>query len=285
MESASVTFTPSGLQLEDLLLAGVGTLFGGVLVAAAVGALVGRWRGGTAGLGTALLMWGVGNLLVAATGVVLVRFDSQVLNLPVARCVPADGSHRPYRDLWLRLPAPLVDGQPRHVFVGRVPGVCSGDDSPPSDEPVRVRNDDFAAPRATIHGELEHDDKPVLIGVLWGVFGGAGVLMGSLILGSDAPSRAPSPGPVAAWRRTIGELFGGLGLMLFLAAFIVPFFLDGGAQRQVQMGLRSVAAAMGCWIVAGRLARTMPWGTVMFLLFFGSVMLGFAELIRHRGLE
>jgi hypothetical protein len=279
-----VTFTPSGLHLEDLLLAGVGTLFGGLLVAAAVGALVGRWRGGTVGLSTALLMWGVGNLLVAATGVVLVRFDSQVLNLPVARCVPADGSRRPHRDLWLRLPAPLVDGQPRHVYAGRVPGVCPGADSPAPSEPVRVRNDDFAAPRATIRGELAHDDKPVLIGVLWGMFGGAGVLMGSLILGNDTPSRVPSPRPVAAWRRTIGELFGGLGLMLFLAAFIVPFFLDGGAQRQVQMGLRSVAAAMSCWVLAGRLAGTMPWGTVIFLLFFAGVMLGFAELIRHMGL-
>ena len=86
--------------------------------------------------------------------------------------------------------------------------------------------------------------------------------------------------PVAAWRRSLGNLLGQLGLLLFLAAFVMPWFLDGSTERAVQFGLRCVASAMGLWLFSALAAGTLTLGAAVFLLVFGGALAGAAELMR-----
>ena len=62
--------TPAGWMLDPFIFLGFGWAFGGVLPCMLLGLLLGRAHGTALGAGSALLLWGVGNLLVAALVVV-----------------------------------------------------------------------------------------------------------------------------------------------------------------------------------------------------------------------
>lgn len=127
-------------------------------------------------------------------------------------------------------------------------------------------------------------DGPVALMGVCGAFGGVGALFGGLMLaqgsGQGRAGSPPSPRALASWRRGLGNLLGQLGLLLFVGAFAVPWFLDGSTERALQFGMRCVASAMGCWLLSAGVAGTLNVGAAVFLLCFGGALLGFAELMR-----
>ncbi len=284
--------TPSGWTLNSIALAGFAWTFGGLLLAAGLGALVGRRRGITAGLGSALLLWALGNLLTVALTLLYWHVDTTVMALPVQHCEAAT-DHRE-RQVFFALP----DGRRVQMQAGSCP------EAPPP-EPLRLRKDDLASARNPLTADWAADtDKPVAMAVTWGGFGGIALLMALVLLGptpqtpraghashqrdgnrrgqasgTPAPQAVQATSAVAAWRLTIAEIIGGLGLLLFLAAFIAPFFLSGSTERGIQFGMRCVAMAMACWFLSGLLAGSLQWTAALFLLFFGGAMAGIAQLL------
>lgn len=277
--------TPYGWMSDTIALAGIGWAFGGLLFCGALGALVGWWRGSVVGLGTALCTWGVGHVVSVVLMALFVQVDSLVLTLGTTRCEP-DADHRG-RPLQTRFHAVQRAGEPAHEVQSlSVRGVC-GEDSPPA-EALRVRKDALASPLPVIPGEPADSDTPLAVMVILGAFGSFALLGGGLLLahglGWRSGPESPRPDvPPAPWRKSLGMLLSQLGLLLFLAAFVVPWFLDGSPERALQVGMRGVATAMVCWLLAGLIAGTMNWGAAIFLLFFGGAMLGFAELARRGG--
>lgn len=272
--------TPSGWTIDTVVAWGAAWMFGGMIASAALGTLVARRRGGTFGMGSGLLLWGLGNLLVALTAWVFVQFDSVVLTLTATRCEPSlSRQQQPMHTPYYAVQRP---GEPAHEAVtGSRSGVCP--ESPMPVDALRLRKDALAGPDALVHGELADDDTPLAIIVTWSAFGvfalfGAGLLLAHGASSTARPKRLP--GPLAPWRKGLGSLFGNLGLLLVLAALIVPHFLPGSTERSIAFGLRTGATALGSWIVAGLLARTMDWAGAAFLALFVLVMLGISELMR-----
>lgn len=280
-----MTITPAGWQLDQVALLGAATMFLGAMVAVGIGFVVGRTRGVEAGIGAGMLLWGLGNVAVSLLTVVLVQIDTRVLPLALARCEPSAGSGgEPLRTLYYALPA-SAGAAAREVGPFPGTGVCPEDRTAP--EPLRVREDDLASTRTMIPGDVV-DDRAMAIGVTWGLFGGVGLLIGTALLAHQRRARRPARSaparpvaPLPAWRKSAGDTLGIVGLLSFLAAFVVSPFLSGSEERSIEFGLRCIAAAMGCWLVAGLLARTMTWVAGLFLACFGAVMLLFAALVRH----
>ena len=277
--------TPYGWMSDTIALVGVGWAFGGLIVCAALGVLVGWWRGSELGLGTALSAWGLGHIVNVMLMARFVHADSVVLTLESTRCEPdADRRGRP---LQTRFHAVQRAGEPAHeVQALSLRGVCGEDKA--RAEVLRVRKDALASTVPVIPGELADSDTPLAVMVILGAFGSFALLGGGLLLahGLGWRSGPATPRPVdppAAWRKGLGTLLGQLGLLLFLAAFIVPWFLDGSAERALQVGMRCMATAVACWLLAGLIAGTMNWGAALFLLFFAGAMLGFAEVARLGG--
>lgn len=272
--------TPSGWTLNTVVAWGAAWMFGGTIVSAVLGTLVARRRGGTFGMGSGLLLWGLGNLMVALTAWVFVQSDSVVLTLTATRCEPStDRQQQPLHTLYHGVQRP---GEPAHeVVAGSQGGVCP--ESPMPVDALRVRKDALAGPDALVNAEWADADTPLAIIVTWSAFGGFALFGAALLLAHGASpalrSRRPA-GPPAAWRQGLGSLLGQLGLLLVLAALVVPHFLPGSTERSIAFGLRTGATAIGCWIVAGLLARTTDWAAAAFLALFVLVMLGIAELVR-----
>ena len=277
--------TPDGWLTSQVVMLGAAWIFGGALVAVAVGALVGRRKGTEAGIGSGLTLWALGNLAVVVLMALVVHVDSVVLHLEPTRCEPrTDSRGTAVRTLYHAVQRP---GEPAHELQGPTQrGLCPEGGS--AREALRVRRDALASPVLRIPSETVtgNDDTPLAVMATWGMFGGIGLLMGGLLLahgagaGRPAPVRPPQATP-APWRVGLGNLLGQLGGLVFLAAFIAPWFLDGSTERALQLGMRCVAVSMGLWLVAGLVARTMHLGAAVFLLFFGSAMLGFGELLRR----
>lgn len=278
--------TPSGWLTNEVTLFGVAWMFGGALVCAPVGWLVGRRRGVELGIGSGLVLWGLGNLVVVGMMALLVHVDSVVVKAVATRCEPAtDGQGRPERTLFHTVQQP---GAPVHEWRGTTaPGLCP--EGPPDVAVLRLRRDALATSTLRIPAEpiVGDDDTPLAVMVTWGIFGAAGLLMGGLLsaqTGEGRPRANPAAAaPVAAWRQRLGILMSQLGGLVFLAAFIAPWFLPGSTERALQLGMRCVASALGLWLMAGLLARTMHVGAAVFLVTFGGAMLGFAELARRGG--
>lgn len=271
--------TPSGWTFNNLVALGAAWMFGGMIVGGLLGAWVGRRRGATRGMGTGLLLWGLGNLLVALLVWVFVQFDSTVVRIVATRCEPSGSTAKgPYFTLYYALQRP---GEPAHeVTAGGRAGVCP--ESPMPVDALRVRKDALAAPTALIHADWADDDAPLAVIVTWSAFGLFAVFGASLLLTHGDPSPLPPQrpqGPVAAWRKGIGSLIGQLGLLLVLAALIAPHFLPGTTERAIAFGLRTGATALGCFIVSGLLAGSMAWPAVAFLMIFVLAMLGVGELV------
>jgi hypothetical protein len=276
--------TPDGWLTEDFAGWGALWLFLGALPAAGLAALVSRWKGVTTGAGSGLLVWGLGNLVVALGVALATQVDSVDLTLPLMRCdAGQDHRQRAERTLTYRLVQP--GRAEREVALPTTRGRCP--DEPMGQTLVRVRKDTLASTAPRIKGEDAGAGNALVIMLLWGVFGSFAVLGGGLMVRSERPHRPAPPAASAqapaAWRTGIGTLLGQLGLVLFLAAFVVPWFLDGSTERALQFGMRCVASAMACWLVAGLVAGSMNLGAGVFLLAFGGAMLGFAELIRLGG--
>lgn len=273
-----MTFTPTGWQLETFALAGAAWMFGGALLAVALGALVGRLRSVETGLVSGLLLWAAGNLLTAAAVAVFVYLDSSVLQLAPSRCeplAPVDG--QPMHQQFYRLAAAP---DPREVSTPPAPGLCA-EDQPAATLALRLRRDDIAAGRPLLAGDPADEEKALVIMVVWSVFGGAGLLFALAIGASRQPSAPRRPrAPVAPWRRSLSRLTAQLGLLLFVAAFVGPFFIDGNEERAVEFGLRSIASAIGSWLLSGLLAGTMTGVGFLFLASFAGILLGLAALIR-----
>lgn len=277
--------TPEGWLTTEVVMLGAAWMFGGALVAVLVGAVVGRRKGVETGIGSGLTLWALGNLLIVVLMALVVHVDSVVLQLEPTRCEPGtDNRGHAVRTLYHTVQRP---GEPVHELQGSTQrGLCPEGGS--AREALRVRRDALASPKPGIPAEVVtgDDDTPLAVMVIWGMFGGIGLLMGGLLLahgagaGRPAPVRPPQATP-APWRVGLGNLLGQLGGLVFLAAFIAPWFLDGSTERALQLGMRCVAVSMGLWLVAGLVARTMHLGAAVFLLFFGSAMLGFGELLRR----
>jgi hypothetical protein len=277
--------TPTGWMTDTLAGWGAAWMFGGLFLAVGVGLLAGWRLGGVVGIGSGLLLWGLGNVTISVMTALFLLVDSTVLPLKPLHCEPgADARDRPLRTLTYALQRP---GEPaRVVSTETARGQCP--QGAPEADAMRVRKDALASTAPRIAGEWADDDKPLAVMAIWGAFGafamlGAGLLLDSLrTTGSNRPATASEePRPVAGWRQSVGNLLGQLGGLVFLAAFVVPWFLDGSTERALQFGMRCVAAAMAMWVLAGLLARTMVWGTAVFLLFFGGTALGVAELLRR----
>lgn len=271
--------TPSGWMIDNFVGWGAAWMFAGALLSVLVGVLVGRRRSVERGVGTGLLLWGVGNLLVALAVVAYMELDSTVVTLKATRCEPStDNRQRPLYTLYYAVQRP---GEPAHEVTARGQrGLCP--ESPMPVEALRLRKDALASPAALIEGDHAGDDAPMAVSVIWGAFGVFAVFGASLMLAHARARPAPaarSAGPVAPWRLGLGQLLGNLGLLLVLAALIGPLFLPGTTERAIAFGLRTGATALGVWIVAGLLAGTMQWPAVAFLLIFVLAMLGVGELV------
>ena len=278
--------TPSTWMAENIAMFGFAWIFGSVLLLIPVGVLIGRFRGAEAGAGSGLLMWGAGNLLVCALMASYTYLDTVVVQAAATRCEPGtDGSGQPTRQFHFAFQR---TGEPAHELQLKAePGLCP--ESPEPSVALRARRDALASSTAIVPVEAEPSDLPLVIMVAWGAFGGMAVLIGLLIAGARAMGR-PGQGvrstgrsaaqETPAWRQRLGLLFSQLGGLLFLAAFIAPWFIDGGENRALQLGFRCVAAAMGCWLLASWLAGTATWTTALFMLMFGGIFLGVAELAR-----
>lgn len=283
--------TPAGWMESEIGLLGVAWLFGGLLVVALpAGVLVGRLSGKSElGLATGLLVWGAGNLLVSGVGVVWMQFDSVVVSLQASGCAEqTDRKGQPVFQLSYAVPASVPSAAPRLaegavLHRGRCPAAAEVARERAN---WRVRRDALADPAAVVRLDDAEDGLLPLI-VIWAVFGGAGLLMGTLLLahvrGGGKPV-ASAPEPVARWRLSAGARMGQLGGLVLLSAFIVPFLLPGPLELAVGFGLRALASGFALLIAGGLLARTLHWGAALFLAFFASVALGLAELVRHTGL-
>jgi hypothetical protein len=277
--------TPTGWMTDDFAAWGAAWMFGGLLLALPIGVLIGRWKGPEAGIGSGMLVWGLGNITISAMTVLFMQVDSKVLHLKPLQCEPGtDSRNRPLRTLTYGLQRP---GEPARVVTTLCTrGLCP--EGSPQADALRVRTDALASGAPRIAGEWADDDKPLAVMSIWGAFGAFALLAAGLLLGhwrqtqSGRPAPDPAtPRPVAAWRSSMGNTLAQLGGLVFLAAFVIPWFLDGSTERALQFAMRCVASAMGMWVLAGLLARTMAWGAAFFLLFFGATALGVAELLRR----
>jgi hypothetical protein len=271
--------TPAGWMLDPFVFLGFGWSFGGALLCVALGFLLGRARGPTLGAGSALLLWGLGNLLVAALVVVYVEFDSTVLTLQATRCLPSvDSRGQPLRTFFYAVQRP---GEPAHeARTAPDSGPCPEGRLPA--ERLRLRKDALASAAPLIAAEEVDSGAALAAAVTWGVFGVFGSFAGGLLLAHHRNrGPAPPPRPLAPWRLGIGQLLSSLGMLLLLAAFIAPWFVAGGMERSLVLGLRTGAAALGCWIVSMLLAGERGAGAgAAFLSLFALAMLGVAELLR-----
>jgi hypothetical protein len=278
--------TPSTWMAEQIAMFGFAWIFGSVLVVAPIGALIGRSRGAEVGASSGLLLWGAGNLLTCVLMASYVQFDTVTVQASVTRCEPGtDSSGQATQQYFFAVQRP---GEPAHELrLKPTAGLCPESQLPPFE--LRVRKDALASTVPVIRAEAGDDELPLVIMVTWGAFGGMAVLIGLLIASARAmgrPSRSKAVsasdqvGSVAAWRQGLCTLLSQLGGLLFLAAFIAPWFIDGSEARAIQLGLRCVTAALGCWLLAGIVAGTMTWIAAVFLLIFGGTFLGFAELAR-----
>lgn len=273
--------TPAGWMLDPFVLLGFAWAFGGVLPCLVLGLLLGRARGPALGVGSALLLWGLGNLLVAALLVVYVEVDSTVLTLQATRCEPsADSRGEPLRTLFYAVQRP---GEPAHE--ARTPpqsGACPEGRLPAERVPLRLRKDALAAAAPRVAAEEVEGSAALPAAVTWGVFGVFGSFAGGLLLAHHRGGRpAPPLMPVAPWRLSLGRLLSSLGVLLLLAAFVAPWLLGSGFERGLVLGLRTGATALGCWIVAMLLAGERGAGAgAAFLSLFALAMLGVAELLR-----
>lgn len=275
--------TPDGWLTDDFAGWGALWMFLGGLPAAGVGALIARWKGAIVGAGCGLLVWGLGNLLVALGVAVATQVDSTELTLPLLRC-DAGVDHRQRAERTLTFQLALNNHAPREVYLPTTRGPCP--DEPAGSMLLRVRKDSLASAAPRIKGEEVGAQNALVVMLLWTVFGSFATLGGVLMVRADRPYRTPAPKPAApprqaaAWRNSVGTLLGQLGLLLFLAAFVVPWFLDGSTERAVQFGMRCVASAMGTWLLAAVVAGTLTVGAGVFMVAFGGAMLGFAELMK-----
>lgn len=272
--------TPAGWMLDPFVFLGFGWAFGGVLPCALLGVLLGRARGATLGAGSALLLWGLGNLAVAALVTVYVEFDSTVLTLQATRCEPSgDGRGQPYRSFFY---AVQRAGEPAHE--ARTPsesGLCPEGRLPA--ERLRLRKDALASAAPVIAAEEIEGGAALAAAITWGVFGTFASFAGGLLLAHERSRRRPaSPAaPVAPWRLGIGRLLGSLGGLLLLAAFIAPWLVGGSFEHKLVLGLRTGATGLGCWVAAILLAGERGAGAgAAFLSLFALAMLGLAELLR-----
>lgn len=282
--------TPSGWVQNDIVLLVFAWMFGGLLlVALPAGLLVGRsTRRAEAGIGTGLTVWGVGNLLTALVGTLWLQFDTVVVTLQPTRCeVRVDGKGREGYVLHYAVPAASAGATTREAEGGLLlRGTCPPQADLARDRMAwRARRDTLADPRAKVR--LDDAEEGVLPLVIIGsVFGGAGVLMGGLLLAhlrsEGKPDRPTSP--PAVWRQSLGARVGQLGGLVFLAAIVLPFLLPGSLERAVGFGLRALATALGLLIVGGLLGRTLHGGAAAFLGFFALVALGVATMVKHTGL-
>lgn len=275
--------TPRGWLIDDFALLGVTWIFGGLLLSLALGAAIGMRRNATQGLSAGLLLWGAGNLLVSAAVVAYLLVDTVTLKLAPTRCEPQSAgvgkpAHRQYH-------AVHRPGEPAHeVAMPAAEGVCPETHIAPV--PLRVRRDALAASAPLIDAD-RIDDRPLAIASIWGAFGAFSLLGGALLRGHGSsgrrtPARAAAPPrPPAAWRQSIGMLLSQRGLLVFLAAFIAPFFLDGSSERAWQFGLRAAGTAFALWLLAGITAGTMTWVPGFVLVAFSAALIGFAELARR----
>lgn len=263
-------------------------MFGGVLPALGLGFAVGRLYRVEAGIASGLLLWGLGNLAVAAGVALFIHVDSTVVSARLSRCEPlAPDRGRSMQQQFFRVPAAatLAAGL-REISTPPLQGLCAEDPNP-TDIALRVRKDDLRGTAALIPGEAADDDKPVVIMVLWSIFGGAGSLIGGVLLASTRPGRRPQqarPAPavaVAPWRRSLATSVAQLGLMIFVAAWVAPWFLEGSTERSLQFGFRCAALALACWFSANIVAGSLTWGASISLLGMGGVLLGLAEVVRR----
>ena len=278
--------TPQGWQFDNLVLVGVAWMFGGALVALPLAWWLGRRRDTEFGLGAALLLWGLGNLLVCAWVVVFIQFESRVLLLKPTRCEPStDPRGEPQHLLFHALPASA--GALREVSGPALPGVCPEGVAPTN--ALRVRNTDLASTTALLTGNPA-DDTPRAVMATWGMFGGIASLMGWLLLANRAgnksrqaarelPDARPSR-PIASWRKAIAIQLGWLGLLVFVAAFIGPALLDGSGERAAQFGLRSAAAAFIIWLFGSAFAGNLGRVAALVMLALAGALLGLGELVR-----
>lgn len=274
--------TPQGWLIEDFAAAGFVWVFAGALLGAGVGLAVGLMRGVPRGLGAGLLIWGLGNAVVAAGLVAYLRVDSTVLTLPPLRCQAlGDGRNTVMHQLVL---AVQRSGEPAHeVPMAATTGPCP--ELPGAALRVRLRTDALASTAPVIKGEPD-DERGPAFAAIWALFGAFGLVAGGVLLATGrsrttAAASAKGSGGVAPWRTRIGELLGLLGLAVFVTAFFGGMFLDGSTERAIQFGLRSAGTAFGIWLVSGLLAGTMTAVPAAVTLLIGGLLLLAAEVMRR----
>lgn len=177
--------TPTGWLTDDFAILGALWIFGGVLLCVGVGAATGLLLGTEKGLGAGLLLWGLGNVAVAALTALYLWVDSTEVALHVARCEPlASSSGKPTHRLSFELERP--GAAPRQAALQPIAGPCPLD----TDQPLqlRVRRDALGAGAGPLAAEVV-DDRPQVIAAVWAAFGSFGLLAGSLLWRHAMPRR------------------------------------------------------------------------------------------------
>ena len=270
--------TPAGWSLEQFVLLGAAWMFGGLLPAGALALGLRRWVGRDRSLGVAMIVWGLGNLAVAALIGLYLRVDTVMLTLPAPRCEAAAAAQGgPVHTLvW---PLRRAGEPAREVVLQGQPGECP---LAPQAERLRVRRAALAGGERLLTPEPGDDNDPALVMLAWGGFGLFGLLFGSAWLANAGGGRAAAtPPPPAGWRGSIGALIAQLGGLLLLAAVVTPFFLPGSTMRGLQFGLRGAAAAMACFLLANLLRGSGHPARLLLLVVAGGALLGMADVLQH----
>lgn len=268
--------TPTGWALEQFVLLGAAWMFGGLLPAGAVAWWLRRRVGRDRALGVAVIVWGLGNLAVAALIGIYLRVDTVMLTLPAPRCEAAvDAQGRPVHTLTWPLPRP--GAALREVQLQGKPGECP---LALQAERVRVRRAALDGSERLLKPEPVDDNDPALVMLVWGGFGLFGMLFGSAWLANARGGQAANVSP-PGWRGSIGTLIAQLGGLALLAAVVTPFFLPGSTMRGLQFGLRGAAAAMACFLLANLLRGSGHAARLLLLVVAGGALLGMADVLQH----
>jgi hypothetical protein len=275
-------------DLDGIVSLGILALFGGLLLWLPLGWLVARRYGFTAGVGSAMILFGLTGCGFGLWLAGLVFLHTSVATLARTACeavAPDPMMTKPHersREVFT-----LVQGGARWRLVTEPAwGPCRADRP---EARLRYRSAALVPGAAEVAARIENDARqaPMLVGV-FGAFGGFGLLGGLVLVLSAARDRGAigrereDMPPLPAWRRRAGIAFTMAGNLGLVAAIVIMTFFEervGGLVWGTHQLFRAAGIACACWIVAAALRRKLTIeGLLTFVIIGGGFWLAAASL-------